>query len=145
MRSLHLLILDHDDARRQGVTALFRGAGHVAVVELEGAAGAAALVAPPGGPVPGFELLVLDLTLPGLDLHALRSALAPEAHTSPDSLDAAEARHIARALEHTAGNRRQAALLLGISRSTLLNKIRRYQLDRRTGGQADRRTDGLTD
>jgi DNA-binding protein Fis len=29
-------------------------------------------------------------------------------------------------LEHTGGNRRQAALLLGISRSTLLNKIRRY-------------------
>ena len=138
MRSLHLLILDRDDARRQTVAALFRDAGHVAAAEHEAATGAAALVAPPGGtPAPGFELLVLDLTLPGLDLHGLRGALAPEYRTPPDSLDAAEARHIARMLDHTGGNRRQAALLLGISRSTLLNKIRKYQLDRRTGRQTD--------
>ena len=138
MRSLHLLILDRDDARRQTVTALFRDAGHVAAAEHEAAAGAAALVAPPGAtPAPAFELLVLDLTLPGLDLHAFRNSLAPESRTPPDSLDAAEARHIARMLDHTGGNRRQAALLLGISRSTLLNKIRKYQLDRRTGRQTD--------
>jgi DNA-binding protein Fis len=32
-------------------------------------------------------------------------------------------------LRHTAGNRRKAAHLLGISRSTLLNKVRKYGLD----------------
>jgi DNA-binding protein Fis len=31
-------------------------------------------------------------------------------------------------LDHTGGNRRQAAILLGIARSTLLAKIRRYGL-----------------
>ncbi len=46
----------------------------------------------------------------------------------PESLEAAEARHIAATLRHTDGNRRQAALLLGIARSTLLSKIRKYGL-----------------
>ncbi len=46
----------------------------------------------------------------------------------PESLEAAEARHIAATLRHTGGNRRQAALLLGIARSTLLAKIRKYGL-----------------
>jgi len=128
MRPLHLLIVDRDDARRQAVTAVLRAAGYIAVAEEEGRAAASALVAPPGGPAPGFELIVLDLALPSLDLVALRRALAPDASTPPDSLDAAEARHISRALQHTGGNRRQAALLLGISRSTLLSKIRRYGL-----------------
>jgi DNA-binding protein Fis len=31
-------------------------------------------------------------------------------------------------LRHTRGNKRQAALLLGISRSTLLHKVRKYGL-----------------
>lgn len=47
---------------------------------------------------------------------------------TPESLEAAEARHIAAVLRHTGGNRRRAALLLGIARSTLLAKIRRYGL-----------------
>ena len=128
MHPLHLLIVDHDAARRQSVAAVLREAGHVAIAEESGAVAAAALVAAPGGPTPGFELVVIDLALPALDLVALRQALAPDSSTPPDSLDAAEARHIGRALLHTGGNRRQAALLLGISRSTLLNKIRRYGL-----------------
>lgn len=45
-----------------------------------------------------------------------------------DPLELVEARHIAATLEHTGGNRRQAALLLGVARSTLLAKIRRYKL-----------------
>jgi DNA-binding NtrC family response regulator len=41
----------------------------------------------------------------------------------------AEKRSILRALEHTGGNRSLAARELGISRNTLLNKIKRYNLE----------------
>jgi polyisoprenoid-binding protein YceI len=54
--------------------------------------------------------------------------LAPAAPPPPDSLEAAERRHIALVLRHTRGNKRQAAHLLGISRSTLLHKVRKYGL-----------------
>lgn len=52
----------------------------------------------------------------------------------PEPLAAMERRHIARALAWTRGNRREAARLLGIARSTLLAKIRRYRLDGVTAG-----------
>jgi two-component system, NtrC family, response regulator len=58
----------------------------------------------------------------------LREALAPAESVAPDSLEAAERRHIALMLRHTGGNKRQAAHLLGISRSTLLHKVRKYGL-----------------
>ena len=45
-----------------------------------------------------------------------------------ESLDAAERRHIAVTLRFTAGNKRRAAELLGIARSTLLHKVRKYGL-----------------
>lgn len=45
------------------------------------------------------------------------------------SLNDAERLHIAAVLEHTGGNRREAAHLLGIARSTLLSKIRRFGLE----------------
>lgn len=57
----------------------------------------------------------------------------------PESLAEAERRHIIRALEWTGGNRREAAHLLGIARSTLLAKIRRYRLDDLTAGSGDAR------
>ena len=47
----------------------------------------------------------------------------------PDSLEDAERRHLALMLRHTSGNKRKAAHLLGISRSTLLNKVRKYGLE----------------
>ena len=77
---------------------------------------------------PDIDLVLLDLSLPDLDLAALRRALSPRLE-EPDSLDAAERRHIALVLRHTAGNKRQAAHILGISRSTLLNKVRKYRLE----------------
>jgi DNA-binding NtrC family response regulator len=56
----------------------------------------------------------------------------------PESLAEVERRHIARTLAWTRGNRRDAARLLGIARSTLLAKIRRYGLDEvREGSSAD--------
>jgi DNA-binding NtrC family response regulator len=71
---------------------------------------------------------LLDLGLPELDLARLREALAPATSVDPGPLEEAERRHIALMLRHTGGNKRQAAHLLGISRSTLLHKVRKYGL-----------------
>jgi DNA-binding NtrC family response regulator len=70
--------------------------------------------------------------------HAVSTQVSPEgvdfvvtdavAQPVPESLEAAEARHLAAVLNYTGGNRRQAALLLGVARSTLLAKIRKYGL-----------------
>ena len=76
----------------------------------------------------GIDALLLDLGVPGLDLPALRKALFPPDSGEPESLEAAERRHLALVLRHTGGNKRKAAHLLGISRSTLLNKVRKYHL-----------------
>jgi DNA-binding NtrC family response regulator len=122
MPPLHLLVLQRDPERREGLLTLLRGAGHHAVAVPDGPAAATALA------LPGFDLLLLDLGDPDLDLGELRQALAPAQPGEPDTLDAAERRHIARALGHTSGNTRPAALLLGISRSTLLHKVRKYGL-----------------
>jgi transcriptional regulator of acetoin/glycerol metabolism len=77
-------------------------------------------------------VLLLDLTLPLLDHAALIAALAPALPADPGSLADLERRHIAGVLEHTGGNRRDAAHILGIARSTLLAKLRRYGLDARS-------------
>lgn len=60
----------------------------------------------------------------GVDFVVVDAASQPV----PETLDAAEARHLAAVLHFTGGNRRQAALLLGVARSTLLAKIRKYGL-----------------
>lgn len=120
MRPLHVLLLDRDAARRSALAAALRAAGH-RVFDTPDPAVAAASLDPPE-----FDCLVLDLRLPELDLAALRGVLAPAVPAAPSSLEAAERLHIARTLAHTRGNRRRAALILGISRSTLLHKIRRY-------------------
>jgi DNA-binding NtrC family response regulator len=78
-----------------------------------------------------IDAIVLDLNFPGVDLIALRQALTQELGGEPESLEAAERRHLAGVLRHTGGNKRKAALILGISRSTLLNKVRKYRLEER--------------
>lgn len=50
---------------------------------------------------------------------------------APATLEEIERRHVAATLNHTGGNKRHAAHLLGIARSTLQQKVRRYGLDRR--------------
>ena len=66
-------------------------------------------------------------SLPGGML--LRGRRAQDAGTSDDlSLEAVERIHIERVLKLCEGSRSQAARLLGIHRSTLLQKIGRYGL-----------------
>ncbi|MGN6390746.1 MAG: helix-turn-helix domain-containing protein [Gemmatimonadales bacterium] len=122
MPPIHVLVLDGDPERREALLRLLRGAGHHAVAAPDAAAAAAAIGSP------GFDVVLLDLGLPDMDMTRLREALAPTEPVAPERLDAAERRHIALMLRHTAGNKRQAAHLLGISRSTLLHKVRKYGL-----------------
>jgi DNA-binding NtrC family response regulator len=121
MKPLHFLVVNHDAQRREELVALLRGAAHDAV----SAPSAAEAMA-----TAGFDALLLDLGLPDLDLVALRRAIAPPDIAEPDSLESAERQHLALVLRHTSGNKRKAAHLLGISRSTLLNKVRKYGLER---------------
>jgi DNA-binding NtrC family response regulator len=65
---------------------------------------------------------------PGVDAAADFVVTEGASMPTPESLEAAEARHIGAMLRFTRGNKRKAALLLGIARSTLLAKIRRYRL-----------------
>ena len=122
MTPMHLLVLEGDPERREALLGMLRAAGHHAVAAPDAPAAAAAIG------LPGFDALLLDLRQPELDAVRLREALAPAEAAPPDSLEAAERRHIALALHHTRGNKRRAALLLGISRSTLLHKVRKYGL-----------------
>ena len=123
MPPLHLVILARAPEPRDALLAALRGAGNHAAAAPDGPAAADAIGAP------GCDALVVDLGWPELDLGRLREALAPSGGVEPDSLAAAERRHIALTLRHTGGNRRRAAHLLGISRSTLLHKVRKYGLD----------------
>jgi DNA-binding NtrC family response regulator len=122
MPPLHLLVVGGDTPAREGLLATLHGPGHRVLAVADGLAGAEALGSP------GFDFLVLDLGLADLSLATLRDTLAPAQPVEPDSLEAAERRHIALTLRYTAGNRRRAAQLLGISRSTLLHKVRKYGL-----------------
>ena len=56
-----------------------------------------------------------------------RPGLGDRRHT-PLSLEDLERQHIERTLKHHAGNRTRAAIELGISRATLINKIKRYNI-----------------
>lgn len=55
-------------------------------------------------------------------------------NTDPDNLhalimQAAEAPLVATVLKHVGGNQSRAAAILGITRTTLRNRIKRYQLE----------------
>jgi DNA-binding NtrC family response regulator len=128
MSPLHCLIVSESLERRRVLEDALRSGGQV--------------VPPGAGPrevaesltAPGLDFLAIDLTLPLLDVPALQQALNPRSPNPPDSLESAERRHIALTLEFTRGNRRQAARMLGIARSTMLAKLRKYGLEH-VGGQ----------
>ena len=122
MKPLHFLVLDRSPERREELVALLQGADHRVQAVSDGASAAESL----GGT--GIDAVLLDLGMPGLDLPALRRAIFSPQPGEPESLEAAERRHLAMVLRHTGGNKRKAAHLLGISRSTLLNKVRKYGL-----------------
>jgi len=69
-----------------------------------------------GQPAIGFEQLPPDL----------RQRSATDRRYQAQSLSEVERQHIERTLRHHGGNRTHAALELGISRATLINKIKQY-------------------
>lgn len=123
MPAFHCLILATTGERRRAWEEMVRGAGHLVIPATEPGEAKEALAAPE------LDYLVLDLRLPLLDLPQLQEAINPAEPGPPDSLEAAERRHIALTLRYTGGNRRQAARLLGIARSTMLSKLRKYGLE----------------
>lgn len=123
MVGLQILLVASADARSSVLAELLRSGGHDVVVEPDPAAAARILSHDPP------DTLVLDLRNPGADPGALVSALTPSGAVAPPlSLEAVEREHILLALRHTRGNKRRAAQLLGIARSTLIQKVRRYQI-----------------
>ena len=123
MKPLRVVVIGQDDSPRNDLLGLLRGAGHQVVAVPSPSFAADAMAATE------FDTMVVDLTRPGLDLPSLWRALSAADDAAPDSLAAAERRHLALMLRHTSGNKRKAAHLLGISRSTLLNKVRKYRLE----------------
>ncbi len=123
MQTSHILVLDPDPARRDSLAQVLKVAGHTPVAVGDPAEAARALA------TPGLDHAMVALATPGLDQTQFREAIAPAEPAQPEPLDDVERRHIARTLAYTRGNKRRAAHLLGIARSTLLAKVRKYGLD----------------
>lgn len=131
MKSSHILVLDPDPTRRDELAQTLRAAGHMPVAMGDPAEAVRALT------TPGLDHAVVALATPGLDQTHFREAIAPTEPVEPEPLDDVERRHIARTLAYTHGNKRRAAHLLGIARSTLLAKVRKYGLAGGDGAGAD--------
>lgn len=108
-----LVVLDEGDTTLGPLASSLRDAGHEVRVASPVVAG--------------------DLLAPGSPL--FDAVIRPPAKSAdvatiaaPTPLNDAERQHIAATLRHTRGNKRQAAHLLGIARSTLLAKVRKYGL-----------------
>jgi len=70
------------------------------------------------------------MSLPWIDRVALGQLLVPGVQdVPPEPLEAVERRQIHAMLQYTGGNKRRAAQLLGIARSTLIQKVRRYGIE----------------
>jgi DNA-binding NtrC family response regulator len=84
-----------------------------------------AMILARGQPTIGVEHLPADLRQKGKD----GGGGAGDRRHQPQSLSDIERQHIERTLRHHDGNRTRAALELGISRATLINKIKVYSLN----------------
>jgi len=124
MKPLNILVLHHDADRREELVSALRSLDR-SVVAAASAADAAGLLDS------SIDAILLDLKSSGVDLALIAQSLAGGTGGEPESLETAERRHLAGVLRHTGGNKRRAALILGISRSTLLNKVRKYHLEER--------------
>jgi len=124
MKAMTILVLHGDPAVREELVSLLRREGYITVA----ADSAGSVAAQLDGEV---DAVLLDLKQAEVDRDTLVQALTPPSVAEPDSLEAAERRHLSVVLRHTDGNKRRAALILGISRSTLLNKVRKYRLEDR--------------
>lgn len=124
MSGLPVVLVSAVPDRAESLARGLREAGHQVTVLAEGAQAGRAVQ----GGVHGA--LLIDLTHPSLDLQALAASLSPAVSEGPPvPLDDVERRHIITTLEYTKGNKRRAAQLLGIARSTLIQKVRRYGLE----------------
>lgn len=120
MDSKHVIIAGPDSRAQREIAEAFRGLGYQIIPAEDARLAGEALMAADA------DYLVLGLGFPRIDLDALRRAIDPSGPAEPQSLEAVEQGHIESVLEQAGGNRSRAARLLGISRSTLLAKIRRY-------------------
>jgi DNA-binding NtrC family response regulator len=69
-----------------------------------------------------------DLALP-FDGFAGAGPSPADGEVAPLSLEEMEKRHVAHVLERAGGSKTRAAAMLGVSRSTLWEKLKRYSID----------------
>lgn len=123
MSGLHIVVASANDALARALANSMRAGGHTVQVEADVRQAAAGIAQS------STDAVLVDLRLPGLERALAVRALLPDDAAVPVPLDVVEREHIARTLRHTGGNKRRAAQLLGIARSTLIQKVRRYQLE----------------